>query len=451
MIIIFSMKKLLLFTILISALITSCKKEEDEQPVVTGVTDAMARDTLYYVMRQWYYWHDMMPVIKKEDYKDPYELLEAMRYKTLDKWSFVADYDEFTAEMQGEFVGHGIRIGVDDDLKARIAMIYSKSPLYAQGVRRGWIVKSVNGINIAQTLIDGDATAYNNAMGPGTAGITNKFVFVKPDLTEVEISSTKSSFITNSVIHFDTLKLSSGITGHLVFESFIEPSPKELAIAFDFFEASDIKELILDLRYNSGGYLSVANTLAGEILGKTQAGTGSVFTTLKYNNKNQDQNYSFKIENSQNSLSLTRVVVISSRRTASASEAVMNGLKPYMNVISIGDTTSGKPVGMNGWPVAEKYFYWPITFKVVNKNNEGDYFEGIPPDKLVPDDITHDFEDRNELCLKEAINYLEKGSFSSKRASAFYSYPQYSEKPEWMKNGFLLDNESSIVKKLEKE
>ncbi len=225
---------------MISALITSCKKDEDEPPVVTGVTDAMARDTLYYVMRQWYYWYDVMPVVKKEDYKDPYEILEAMRYKTLDKWSFVADYDEFTAEMQGEFVGHGIRIGVDDDLKARIAMIYSKSPLYAQGVRRGWIVKSVNGINIAQTLIDGDAAAYNNAMGPGTAGVTNKFVFVKPDLTEVEISSTKSSFITNSVIHYDTLKLSSGITGHLVFESFIEPSPEELAIAFDFFEASNI-------------------------------------------------------------------------------------------------------------------------------------------------------------------------------------------------------------------
>ena len=445
------MKRLILLTILISALISSCKKEEEEPPVVTGVTDAMARDTLYYVMKQWYYWNDVMPVIKKEDYKDPYEILEAMRYKTLDKWSFIADYDEFTAEMQGEFVGHGIRIGVDADSKARIAMIYSKSPLYAQGVRRGWIIKSVNGIDIAKTIINGDATAYNNAMGPGTAGVTNKFVFVKPDLTEVEISSTKSSFITNSVIHYDTLKLSSGITGHLVFESFIEPSPKELEIAFDFFEASNIKDLILDLRYNSGGYLSVAGTLASEIAGKTQASPGSVFTTLQYNKRNLNQNYSYKFANAQNNLSLTRLVVISSRLTASASEAVMNGLKPYMNVISIGDTTSGKPVGMNGWPVAEKYFYWPITFKVVNKNNEGDYFKGIPPDKAVPDDITHDFDDRNELCLKEAINYLEKGSFSSKRTSVFYRHPQYSEKPEWMNNGFLFDNESSIVKKLEKE
>ncbi len=79
----------------------------------------MARDSLYYLMRQWYYWYDQMPTVKKEDYTDPYELLEAMRYKTLDKWSFVADYNEFIAEMQGEFVGHGIRIGLDDIQKGK--------------------------------------------------------------------------------------------------------------------------------------------------------------------------------------------------------------------------------------------------------------------------------------------------------------------------------------------
>ena len=186
------MKKLIFFTIFFTVIFSSCKKDE-EPPVDTGLTDAMARDSLYYLMRQWYFWYDHMPAVNKEDYKDPYELLEAMRYKELDHWSFVADYNEFIAEMQGDFVGHGIRIGIDNSAKARIAMIYSESPLYAVGVRRGWIVKSVNGSDIAKILIDGDAVAYNNVMGPGTAGITNKFVFVKPDGTEIEISSTKAN------------------------------------------------------------------------------------------------------------------------------------------------------------------------------------------------------------------------------------------------------------------
>ena len=92
-------------------------------------------------------------------------------------------------------------------------------------------------------------------------------------------------------------------------------------------------------------------------------------------------------------------------------------LNLIMNVISIGDTTNGKPVGMNGGDIGKKYFIAPVTFKYVNKNDEGDFFDGIAPDALVSDDITHDFNDRQELCLKAAISYLETGSVSGKEAS----------------------------------
>jgi C-terminal processing protease CtpA/Prc len=430
------MRKLFLATIIFTLFFSSCKKDPD--PVETGLTDAMARDSLYYLMRQWYYWYDRMPVVKKEDYSGPYELMEAMVYPEYDKWSFVADYNEFIAEMSGEFVGHGIRIGVDDGQKARIAMIYKRSPLYQSGVRRGWIVKSVNGYDVAGIITRGDAAAYNNVMGAVTAGVTNKFIFTKPDGTDVEITSAKSSFAVNSVLFFDTLHLSSGITGQLVFEAFIIPSPAELDTAFRFFEKCGIKDLILDMRYNSGGYLHVAQGLASEIAGQAVYNSGSAFATLQFNDKNMDENYTYKFSDPDYSLSFSRLVVISTRMTASASEAVMNGLKPFMDVITIGDTTNGKPVGMNGWSVGEKYWYWPITFKIINKDNEGDYFDGFTPDKSVPDDITHDFDDRNELCLKEAINYLESGTFSAKRSERFYRYPQYSEKPAWRSRGILL-------------
>jgi len=215
------MNKLFLITIIFTLLFSSCKKEPD--PVETGLTDAMARDSLYYLMRQWYYWYDKMPVVKKEDYSDPYELMDGMRYSEYDKWSFVADYDEFNAEMAGEFVGHGIRIGVDDGKKARIALIYKRSPLYKSGIRRGWIVRNVNGYDIAGIISKGDAVAYNKAFGASAAGVTNRFVFTKPDGTDIEISSAKNSFNLNSVLLYDTLHLSSGITGQLVFESFIMP------------------------------------------------------------------------------------------------------------------------------------------------------------------------------------------------------------------------------------
>lgn len=434
------MKKLIFLPVILLVLFSSCKKN-DVQPDNT-VTDAMAKDSLYYIMKAWYYWYNMpeaasVTTANKDDYPDPYKLLEAMRYKELDRWSFVADYDEFNAEMAGSFVGHGFRIGLDDEGNARVAMIYDNSPLYLQGVRRGWIIKEINGVNPAPILIANDATAYNNLIGPGEAGITNIFTFTLPDGTDEIISSTKSSFTVHTVILCDTLHLSSGIAGHLVFESFIQPSENELLDAFAYLNANGVNDLILDLRYNTGGYLFIAQELASYIAGSSYQ--GSVFAKLSYNDKHQDANATYQYVTVPNALSMSRVVVITTRETASASEAVINGLKPFVNVVTIGDTTNGKPTGMNGWSVGKKYWMWPITFKIVNSQNLGDYFEGIFPAKEVSDDITHDFSDRKELCLKEAIYYLENGLVSTKSLRQFKRYPQFSEKPEWIKNTFVID------------
>jgi len=411
----------------------SCRKDNIEPD--DTLTPAMARDSLYFIMNEWYYWNNLMPTVIKEDFDNPYELLDAMRYKTLDRWSFVADYDDFIAQMSGTFVGHGFRIGLDSDENARIAMIYNNSPLYAEGVRRGWIVKKINDIDVAPILASGDAAAYSALIRPSQAGITNIFLFIRPDGKEVRVSSTKSIFTVNSVLLYDTLHLSSGVAGQLVFESFIAPSSNELATAFAFFKANNIKDLILDLRYNSGGYLYIAQTLASYITGDTYQ--GSVFAKLQYNTNHQDANNTYHLLSVPNSVALPRVVVITTRSTASASEAIMNGLKPYIDVVSLGDTTNGKPTGMDGWPVGQKYFMWPVTFKMVNALEQGDYFEGIIPAKVLSDDIAHDFTDREELCLKEAIYYLENNSVSSKSASEFKRFPQYSEKPPWMDNLFL--------------
>lgn len=433
------MKKLLLLFLIILPLFASCKKEDPDPPATVDTT-ALARDTLYYVMKQWYYWYNLMPSVSKDNYPDPYALLEALRYKEKDKWSFVADYDEFLAEMQGSFVGHGFRIGMDNSDNARIAMIYKNSPLYAEGVRRGWIVKKVNGYDIAAILLAGDSEAYSTAIGPSTAGITNTFIFQKPDGTEVTIASTKQSFTINTVILYDTLHLSSGITGHLVFESFILPSEQELETAFSFFKACGVTDLILDLRYNSGGYLSIAQQLASYIAGDSKINT--VFAKLSYNDKSQSANSTFPFKKSNYPLSLPRLAVITARLTASASEAVMNGLEPHLNVVSIGDTTLGKPMGMNGWPCAGKYFFWPVTFKIVNSEDMGEYYEGIEPDMIVSDDITHDFDDRNEECLKEAVRWLETGSFSGKSVQEFYRPRQFSEKRSLINNVFVLNEEN---------
>jgi hypothetical protein len=318
-------------------------------------------------------------------------------------------------------------------------MIYNNSPLYISGVRRGWIIKKINGTDLAPIIIANDATAYNNAFGPSTAGWTNTFLFHMPNGRDTSITSAKSSFTINSVLVYDTLKLTTGaIAGHMVFESFIQPSENELNTAFAYFKARNVTKFILDLRYNGGGYLYIADELASYLAGNSLAGT--TFAELSYNDKMQAaNNTAYPFITTPSPMNLSEVVVITTRLTASASEAVMNGLLPHITVVSVGDTTDGKPVGMNGWSCGKKYWFWPITFKLVNSANAGEYFDGIAPTKIATDDITHDFSDRNEKCLKEALLYLETGAFSSgKGAEKFSRSAMFDEKPAWMKNTFVL-------------
>jgi C-terminal processing protease CtpA/Prc len=317
-------------------------------------------------------------------------------------------------------------------------MIYSGSQLYKAGVRRGWIVKKINDSDAGQALVSGK---YNDLIGLPVPGKINIFDFERPDGSSIRISDSKTSFSVNSVLLADTLHLSSGITGHLVLESFINPTVTELNNAFAYFKAVGVKDLILDLRYNSGGYLYIAQTLASYIAG--EGFTGTVFAKLKYNGKHNDVNSNFNFQSTYFPLNLSRVAVITTRTTASASEAVMNGLRSNIEVVSIGDTTDGKPSGMDGWNVGDKYYFWPVTFLMVNSKDEGNYFSGIAPAKIVNDDITHDFNNREELCLKEAIHYLETGSVSAKGSgeyirAPFRLLPQFSEKPAWFENGLMI-------------
>ena len=410
------MKNYIFFIIyILSVSLISCEEKDYSDPT----EDELARDVLYNVMQTYYLWNELMPDVKKENYPDPYKLLEAMRYRELDRWSFVQDYEDYLQQSRAIFVGHGIRIGLDENEQTRIAQIYENAELYKKGVRRGWIIKKLNDVDLAPIFIDNDNEAYSALIGPSQAGITNTFIFEMPDGEEITITDTKASFTLNTVIHYDTLELKTGTTGHLVFEQFVPPSNAELEKAFEFFSQNNINNIIVDLRYNGGGDLSVLQNLAAYIGGSQLFGKPFLKLTHNDNLKSQDRTINFNTVSYP--VNVSKMIVITTGLTASASEDLINGLKPFMEIKTIGGITNGKPVGMYGFRHLAKYYFWPISFTLLNTDDESDFYDGFAPEKYVHDDITRDWNDRNEACLKEAIYLLENGSVSSKSE---YKYRQ---------------------------
>jgi C-terminal processing protease CtpA/Prc len=126
-----------------------------------------------------------------------------------------------------------------------------------------------------------------------------------------------------------------------------------------------------------------------------------------------------------NSIVVPRVFFITTRSTASASEALINSIKPYddrINMIIVGDTTLGKPVGTIAKQFTD-YTVVPVTYYMYNRDNEGEYFGGLPPDYFVEDDLDEAFGSPEEDCLQEVLYFIENGSFSGRHKSYSSSFP----------------------------
>ncbi len=428
-------------------LVTACKKNHDagggnNPPPNTPTAEELIMDSVYLFSKEVYFWNDLIPdynTFNPRKYKGSSELesasnvMDAIRkLQPLDRFSFVTTIEESNGIQTGQDadLGFFIKAGsIDealpyDSVYWYVTYVYDQSTAGAAGVKRGWIINKINGTQIGY---DQPSVDILNNIFFGSATSAN-FEFKKPDGSTATASLSKTTFQANSVLYKNVIVSGSNKIGYLVFNQFFDaPSRAELANAFNYFQSQGITDLVVDLRYNPGGSTETQDTLA-DLIAPLAADNQKMYT-YQFNQQLQQGNFpllktkpgfgnvSFAEDiNSVNyakagNLNLSRVFFITTNGTASASELLMNNLKPYMTVKIIGDTTYGKPVGFFPIELASKYAMYPISFRTINSAGNADYYKGFPPDNLAPDGVDKDWGDVTEPSLASAIKYITTGSF----------------------------------------
>jgi membrane-associated protease RseP (regulator of RpoE activity) len=357
-------------------------------------------------MESWYYWYQSLPAsVNPAGYSNPEALVGALREQPLDRFSYVttqaADQSFYGA---GQYVGYGFGFSLTAQNEMQVLRVFAGSPAAEAALVRGDVITAVNGTPVPTLVASGQLDAALASPSPGT-----NVTFVYTDLQgKAHTASLASAVVTEpSVERVAVLEAGGEKVGYILFNSFITPSTAQLDQAFAQLASEGATQLVVDERYNGGGELTVAQHLASLIAGNGLS--GRLLGTLTYNDRHTDQNQTVSFENVSNALNLDQAYFITTDSTASASEFVINALAPYLQVVTVGAPTFGKPVGENGFDICSDVLY-PITFKIANAAGYGDYFDGLAPTCAAVDDAGHALGDPAEASLAAALTHVETGS-----------------------------------------
>lgn len=341
----------------------------------------------YRNMQDYYLFADSVPVVDPLSYATTSELVRDVRLQSLDPFSDVSDAAARQAFFsEGRTFGFGFSLANDDDNNARIIRVSDDAPFGRAGIRRGDILVGING----ELWTDIDNTRFFELVGDRDNPIPSTWQFIRGDTGAAEeFTLTASEYTINTVLHdfIYTHPDFTGSIGYLAFDGFLGISEAELDVAISRLAEGGVTELVLDLRYNGGGLISVANRLASQIGGPDL--DGNLLAVYEFNDTYTAQNFPLIMSAATPTLDLDRVVVLTTDNTASSSELLINGLRPFMEVVLVGEATTGKPF------ISQPKEFCGIALSAMaaqGVNANGVSAAGsIAADCFAADDITRDF------------------------------------------------------------
>jgi carboxyl-terminal processing protease len=470
------MKKLypLLIVMLFAAIISACKKSPNIiTPNSPGTVLDKIKDSIYLYAKEDYLWNSSLPTyanFQPRTFSNANDLtalageMNALSQYAVNpatnlpyeyyandpgdaKYSFIDDGTE-TAALNGSKGDYGFDLQYNTVSDLRIEYVYPTSPAGVAGIKRGYQIISINN----NTNISYDAQGYGTGTGVNLAFVSNAIfnsstvvlTLQRPDGTTFSTTLNIANYTVNPVLKDTILNQGNGhIVGYLVFNSFTTDAVADPVLddAFSNFASNGVTDLVVDLRYNGGGYVSTAQHLDNLIVPPSKS------TTLMYNtyfnsnlvngkdpllgnqwrtSSNGDFNYGqldYSVAGNAvtyskiGTLNVGRVFFIITGSTASASELTINNLRPEMDVQFVGETSYGKPVGFFDIAI-NKYIMYTPEFYVENSASQGDYYSGFTPGTAAypgvkdVDDLTKDFGDPTEGLLADVLNYVNTGTYA---------------------------------------
>ena len=445
--------------ILIFALLFNCKKDNVSTKVPTNVVikdTSIVNRFIYTGLQTYYLWEDSIPNLKAtkynnadtlnaylNSYNDPQKFFTSLLYQsgTVDKWSFlVNDSTTISNWIAGisKSMGYDFwysQLGTTSNVVIIVKYVFKGSPAEKAGLKRGDLFLKVNGTQL--TLSNWDQYLLNN---PTTytlsmASISNNTVSLNgKSLTMTAVTLQENPILMDTVLTVGNYKV-----GYLVYNGFNSDFDLQLNQVFQDFKSAAIDKLIVDLRYNGGGSVQTATYLASMIYGTA---TSKVFYTEQYNPLVQayyqstdptslSNNFVSQIAATSttaatpiNALNLSSLYVIMTDGTASASELLINGLTPYMNVFKVGSNTVGKYVAsvtIQDWETngtvnpKDPYVMQPIIVRIANSQGVTNFRNGLTPDYSIQEDVANlmPFGDPNETLLKPVLDQIQGIPLSS--------------------------------------
>lgn len=430
------MKKITPFLLVLMSIFTLSACFDDRDDVIIPATDLEVKDFVYQGMKLFYLYKSQEEVLADNyfsgsqerkaflnTFSSPEDLFSSL-LSSQDRFSIIMpNFHKLENLLNGISLNNGMAFGLvkisgTSTVFGYVRYVMPNTSAESKGVQRGMIFNRIDGVTLNTSNYSDLLQASSYSIGLAT--ITNGAL----ENRDQSITLTKNHYTENPILMHKTIDTLGHHIGYLMYNGFIRGFDQELNTVFSDFKAQGITELVIDLRYNGGGSIETSADLASMITGQF---THELFATEVFNENFEDQRLLFdnKIHTgaSINNLNLSKVYILTSESTASASELLINGLTPYIDVVQIGTRTTGKFQGSitvydspdftrSTVQPGHTYAMQPLVLKTVNADGFTDYVNGLAPDITQEEAFTHlgKLGQADEPLLHTAITHILGGN-----------------------------------------